>query len=358
MHKYKVLSNELISPTVRAVTLECRPGERPLLFEPGQYAAIGLHDRIRPTVMRCFSITASPTNQNILQFSMRVKGRFTTALKRLKSGDAVFVRGPFGGFVLNPLVHKDVVLFAGGIGIAPFISMIRYAAELKLGTRIHLVYSIHDQSDVPFLEEIKKISQSNPQFKVTFITETGESDIFGSNKHETGRLDKNMLTRLGLNFRTQTFFVCGPPAYMKAVINNLRNMGVSDDHILSEAFSQGSHRQTGKLKIWPFSMYAIGGSALITIGFYIVAADLYKTLPKLQSSQSVAQPNTSVSSKDKITSLKPQVDTNISQPTVYENTPQSSSTNTNSSNNASSGTVQINPSPTTVSPSPPQTTVS
>ena len=362
MYKYKVLNNQKITATTRALTLEVGEEGKPLLYQPGQYAAIGLRDRLRPTTMRCFSITTSPTDQSVLQFSMRVKGKYTSAVSRLKPGDEVAVRGPFGGFVFNQHVHQDVVFFAGGIGIAPFISMVRYASQLKLSNKIHLIYSCRDQTDMAFFEELNLLQEKNPNLTVTYVIGSGPSDNLGSQRKMSGVLDSTMMAALGLRYSRQTYFACGPPAYMKAVTNLLRENGVSEDRILTEAFSQGPHRQTGKLVSWPFNMYALSGLALLSIGFYIVASDLYATLPKLKvdSTTSLQASNPKTLNNEDVEGLEPQVDTNIEQKsiTVDSTSPSYSSSSSNQSTSTTT-TTTVTPSPTVTSPAtPPKTTVS
>ncbi len=180
MAKYKVENNQRLTQTSQLLTLIC-DDSHPILFEPGQYAGISMRDRLRPTAMRCFSISSSPTNQQRLQFSIRINGIFTHAVERLNTGDKVRVKGPFGGFVFNPSDHEDVVLLAGGIGVAPFMSMIRYANDIKLKNSVHLVFSSRNQDDIPFFEDIEAIQKENDNFKATYIIGHGETEKIGTN---------------------------------------------------------------------------------------------------------------------------------------------------------------------------------
>ncbi len=333
-----------------------------MLYQPGQYAAIGLRDRARPTVMRCFSVTTSPTNQQVLQFSMRIKGKFTSALERLKPGDKVVVRGPFGGFVFVPMIHQDVVLMAGGIGVAPFISMLRYAQDLNLPNKMHLIYSCRDQSEMAFKDELQSIARKNPNIRVTFIM--GDGNVTGlSNQALSGYADAQNLSTLNLNYLSQTFFVCGPPPYMNAVIALLHKNGASEGQVLSEAFSQSSKRQTGKLRSWPFNMYALTGAALLVSGFFITVGDLYKTLPKLVQSASTTRsvanstlPGSGNDISSNVNAVNPQIDTNTSQAPTTSSSNQSTSRSTQSPRTSTTTTVA--PSPTTVTTPPARTTVS
>lgn len=362
VHEYTVVSNKKITPTIQLLTLELADGANPLLYQPGQYAAIGMRDKLRPTVMRCFSITTPPTNQRYLQFSMRVQGKFTSATGRLKPGDEVGVRGPFGGFVFDQHHHEDIVLFAGGIGIAPFISMIRYATECSLANKIHLIYSIRNQNDVAFWQELEELKQKNPNLTVTYVVAEGSIEKMKNSPVIIGRVDTSNVSQLKLDYRKQTFFICGPPAYMKAMNGLLLQHGVSSRRILTEAFSQGSHKQTGKLRSWPFNMYALTGLALVVGGFYVVASDLFQTLPKLkeQASANTSSLNSSGASSKNVTSVDPQIDTSLNQNPIVQNQTGSTSTNaTQTPNQTTTTTPTVSPTPTTTQPTtPPQTAVS
>ncbi|MCA9349008.1 FAD-dependent oxidoreductase [Candidatus Saccharibacteria bacterium] len=356
MHKYLLADNRLLTPTIRQLTLECDADSEPILHQPGQYAAISLRDRKRPTAFRCFSIASSPTNQRVLQFSIRVGGKYTSALERLEKGDEVAVRGPFGAFVLNQYEHKDLVMFAGGIGVAPFMSMIRYASELKLDNKLHLVYSSRNQNEIAFYTELNQLAKHNPNLTITHVIGEGGTEKLVNQRALQGRLDAQLLSKLNLDFRTQTYMTCGPPPYMNAVISLLKEHGVDRERILSEAFSQSSGGQTGKLAIWPFNMYAMSGLALAIIAFSIVINDLYKTLPILQAQadQVTVAPTGSTldnsagySLHTRVNSLQPQVSTDLTQAPIVKTVPSSSS--------SSSGAGSYS---TTVPVTPPRSTVS
>lgn len=323
-YKYKVATNELETSSVRLLTLErLEPDSKPLLYQPGQYAAISLNDLSRPTPARCFSLASSPSQQRELEFSIRVGGVFTSALERLKRGDEVIVRGPFGGFIFNEYLHKDLVMFAGGIGIAPFMSMIRYATDHNLENKLHLVYSSRNEKDIAFLNELKFLESKNPNFKITHVISEGATDTLNTQNVILGRITNKNIGELGLSFKSQTYMICGPKAYMNAIYDLLETSGTPKSNILTEAFSQGSKMQTQKHTSWPFNMYALTGVSLLISGIFVIASDLYKTLPKLNNSAPITQTSTDKNYPggnllDKINALGPQVDTNITQSPVIK----------------------------------------
>ncbi|MGI0133336.1 MAG: ferredoxin--NADP reductase, partial [Candidatus Micrarchaeaceae archaeon] len=143
IYEYTVIDSKLTSPNTLVVTLYDNERRKPLTFEPGQYAAVSfLNKRNRPTPARCFSISSSPTEQGFLQFGIRVGGGFTkTAQRELAPGSKMIVEGPFGNFTFNATRDRSAMFLAGGIGVTPFLSMIRYATRLQLPNDIMLVYS-------------------------------------------------------------------------------------------------------------------------------------------------------------------------------------------------------------------------
>jgi ferredoxin-NADP reductase len=285
MYTYKVHDNSLLTPTVRLLTLVCDKGSDPLLHQPGQYAAISLHDRWRPTATRCFSIASSPTQIRTLQFSIRVQGSYTAALERLEQGDKVAVRGPFGRFVFDEQEDHDLVMFAGGIGVAPFMSMVRYATDMRLTNKLHLVYSCRSQEDIPFFDALLALKAHNPQLRITWVIGGGATDRLGGMRVLSGMLDDTNVYQLGLRTDAQTYMVCGPPPYMNAIRGLLLRAGASSDNILTEAFSQGSSRQTDRMLYWPVNAYALAGLTFMFTGAFVAASDLISRVPTLSAAQ-------------------------------------------------------------------------
>lgn len=300
MHTYIVHEAAQITPSTLLLTLEAQASGVGLAFEPGQYAVINFRKQHRPSAVRCFSIVSSPTEQGRLQFAMRTRGHYTKALARLKPGDIVTVRGPYGGFIFNTHRDHQTVWLAGGIGITPFISMARYATATDVANQIDLVYSCQSQDDVPFGEELRSLEKANPNLRVTFVIGDGPVDKLHGARVEKGRISPEMLQRIpAVAAAETTFLICGPPPFMKAVNSTLRSQGVPARYIMTEAFSQGPNRQTGKVKNWPLNMYFLTAAGLAVTTFVITVADLLKTLP----SKDVAT-NASNVSADKLTNSR------------------------------------------------------
>lgn len=280
MNTYQVQENTKITPSTILLTLQRDEAERPIAFQPGQYAAISYDKRGKPSSARCFSIVSSPTDQHLLQFSMRARGRFTTALSQLQKGDLVDVFGPFGGFVFDASRDKNAVFMAGGIGITPFMSMFRYLSALQADNNITLLYSCASQDDVPFRDELLAIQAKHPNLKVMFVIGKGPTDQLPTDQVNSGFITTELLDKVtGNSYKDRRFFICGPPVFMKAMSSVLAKKGAPKSNVLTEAFTQSSPKQTSILRSWPVNVYPLGVIGIVLGSFVIMASDLLRALP-------------------------------------------------------------------------------
>ena len=102
------------------------PNNESLDHEPGQFVEVSLFGIGEAPI----SVCSSPTRRDSFELCVRNVGRFTGALHRLDTGDEVGIRGPFGkGFPVKVLQGSDLLLIAGGLGIAPLRSLINYVMD-------------------------------------------------------------------------------------------------------------------------------------------------------------------------------------------------------------------------------------
>jgi len=284
MHRFTVVSNEGLTPSTTLITLQLDEAQRPFVFVPGQYAAISFHKGLRLSAARCFSIVSSPTEPDKLQFSMRHGGRFTGALSRVASGAAIDVRGPFGGFVFDQVRDTRAIFMAGGIGITPFMSMLRYLTQIGATNEITLLYSCRNQDDIPFLDELRRLRGANPHLKIIYVIGEGEITKLAGEFAVVGRITPELLDKVTASaYSSVGFYICGPPPFMKGMVATLKRKNVAADHIVTEAFGQSTSRQTGKIRSWPFNVYIVGAVSVMVGGLVVMALDIMKTLPSLSA---------------------------------------------------------------------------
>ncbi|MDP3973920.1 MAG: FAD-dependent oxidoreductase [Candidatus Daviesbacteria bacterium] len=197
---------------------------QPVNFKPGQYFFVNL-----PMGRKQFSINNSPNQSNILTLTTRLTGSdFKNALNELPIGAEVEL-GPIAGiFTLPEDQTKPLVFIAGGIGITPFMSMLRYLRETENPYKITLVYSNRNQASTAFLNEV-----SDFKFIKLILTMTDDPNWIG----EKRRIDAGFIKEYFPNINENLYMVVGPPAMVEAVRKALEEAGVSKENIKFENFT-------------------------------------------------------------------------------------------------------------------------
>ena len=206
--------------------------ERPSAFSylPGQYLFITTGTG-SAALTKHLTISSSPSNAYLEVTKGSTGHPFAEALRALKAGDEVVIRGPFGDFTFHGEYAK-VAFIAGGIGITPFWSMIRYATGMRLDTDIRLLCSAKIEPEILFREEMAELSLVNPHLGIiTTLTEPGPGWT-----GRTGRINADMIVQEIPDWRERVFFVSGPPVMVNAMTAVLREMGLPEDRIRSESF--------------------------------------------------------------------------------------------------------------------------
>lgn len=212
------------TPDVKTFRVVGLDGKKPFEHIPGQCAMLSM-----PGIGEAlFSITSSPTNEDYLEFSIKKCGCVTTWLHEMEPGRQVTLRGPYGnGFPVDTeLKGKDLLIIAGGIGLAPVRSVINYvrANRANYGT-LDIVYGSRSKEDLVDYAEI--------------IDEWCKED--GINVHLTidreqegwdGHVDFVPNYVKELNFDTsKTVVMCGPPIMIKFTLAGLEELGFRRDQV-------------------------------------------------------------------------------------------------------------------------------
>jgi ferredoxin-NADP reductase len=208
-------------------------------FKPGQSADLTLSNPPETDAegnTRTFSI-ASPSFENELIFATRMRNTaFKRSLKKISLGTEVKIDSPMGSFTLHRNSSKPAVFLAGGIGITPFISIVRQADHDRLPHRLHLFCSNRRPEDTPFLDTLQMMEKSNLNFQlVCTMTEMPQSK--SEWKGETGLINQEMLSRHLTSLHGPIYYVAGPPAMVAGMRKMLVAAGVDEDDIRTEDFS-------------------------------------------------------------------------------------------------------------------------
>ena len=226
-----------------AVTLRFPlPAGRPLGAKPGQFLTFDwvVDGKKLP---RSYSISSSPSRTDFVEVTVKQQGVVSDFLNRYaKAGLAVEAHGPFGQFCFDKTIHKKIILFAGGSGITPIMSMLRYIEEIASGTEVLLFYGVRSELDVIFESDLERFRRSLPKFNCVIVASEPGTGWTGPR----GRLNREHIEQhLGM-ISDQTFFLCGPTGFMASVTEVLTAMGVGAGQIRRERFtaSLGSSSET------------------------------------------------------------------------------------------------------------------
>ncbi len=185
---------------------------------------------------RAFSISSAPFESD-LKIATRMRDTaFKRVLRKVALPLEVKIEGPSGSFVLHRKADKPAVFLAGGIGITPFVSIIRQAAHDKAPHQLYLFYSNRRPEDTAFLDLLSEVAKQNPNFHL-IATMTEMEKSHREWKGETRFINKDMLAQYLPSLQGPIYYLAGPPAMVAAMRRMLTEAGVDEDDIRTEEFS-------------------------------------------------------------------------------------------------------------------------
>lgn len=208
-------------------------------FEAGQFANFTLVDAPESDDagdMRTFSLASAPSQSELMIATRMRDTAFKRCLKTLPDGAPLEVDGPYGEFTLRGDTSRPVAMLAGGIGITPFLSMLRHAAREPHGRRLYLFYANRRPEDAAFLDELRELERANPNIRmIATMAEMATSTRPWSG--ETGFVDEAMIRKALGDLVRPIYYVAGPPGMVAAMTQLLTRAGVAKDAVIAEEFA-------------------------------------------------------------------------------------------------------------------------
>lgn len=235
MHASKLLAREPLAQGTIAFHFEKPAG---FDFQPGQ--AIDLVFPGSPTAevqsaRHTFSIVSAPCEIDLVIATRMRDSVFKRTLGALPIGAGIAIEGPFGELTLDAHRARAAVFVAGGIGVTPFISIVRQAAHDGSPQRLVLLYSNRRPEDAAFLAELQELERRYPHFRlVAMMTQMIHSTQVWSGKR--GPIDEALIQDAVSGLDRPICYLAGPPAMVEAMRLTLDDAGVKDGDIRSEAF--------------------------------------------------------------------------------------------------------------------------
>ncbi len=177
-----------------------------------------------------FTMSSAP-NDDKIAFTIKIAGKFTQIAKELKKGDTVTLDGPFGIFVseMRSKKDKDLVFFAGGVGITPFLSIIKDAIYKNSNQKITLFYASRTINDIIFKKELDLIDKEWFK-KIYFLSK----EVVNEPGYENGYFSEELIKKYVPNIKDADCYVCGPTPMKNLLIPLLKGLGVRN--IIKEDF--------------------------------------------------------------------------------------------------------------------------
>lgn len=205
-----------------------------MAYLPGQFAFVSFIGQCLSPEYHPFTLASTPSRPGTVQFVIRHCGDWTRQVGDLAIGDRAYLQGPFGRFshLLHASAQQELIMIAGGIGITPMLSMLRFMADQDDPRPITLIWSNRSRAHLVFSEEFQHLSAK--------LTGLRRVPIFTGNADSgtpSARLNRTMLQSLlsGCS-RGSTVFLCGPPSMMTALTTVLKDLGFPARSIITETF--------------------------------------------------------------------------------------------------------------------------
>ncbi len=225
-HRYVVKSVQVNGGNVTQITMS--PENRPMMYKSGQFIfihflnahALGISSEWHP-----FSISSGSNDAN-LQVSIKGLGDFTNKLGALKPGIIAEVEGAYGKFTYSNYHNLNQIWIAGGIGIAPFVSMARSLPAS--GFRIDLYYSVKTTSEIIDWQTLVDVATATKGYfrVIPYIAD-----------QQQGYLTADFIEATSHGLTGKDIFICGPPAMMKSMHNQMRAKAIPGTSIHTEEFA-------------------------------------------------------------------------------------------------------------------------
>lgn len=218
-----IFNRTIIAEKTCEVSFDLRKKE--FKFQAGQHIWVTVPKLLHPDPKgnsRVFSIATSPADKEKISIAFRDSGSgFKKTLMELPIGTLIEVEGPYGSFTLTNDTSKPLVFIAGGIGITPFLSMIRLIHSAKLKHTITLIYANRNKESAAYLDELENYSKQNHRFKI---------------ENKFGRIDEEFIRQSIPNLNEVLWYIVGPPPMVASTKDILNKIGISSNQIFIEEF--------------------------------------------------------------------------------------------------------------------------
>ena len=259
-NRYQTLKiKEIVRETPDTITIHLKqPLFRKIPYQAGQFLTLIIKDENGKKYRRAYSLCSAPHLDSTLAVTVkRVEGGIVSNLlnETLKENEKLEIMEPMGTFVLktHPDNNRHIVLFGGGSGITPLMSMLKVALSYEQNSIVSLIYTCRNEESIIFRNQLDKLKEKHAdRFNLMYVLTQPKTDLSKKENYTEGRVSKDFIkTTLEKlpNLRDKIFYLCGPEGMMQTIEETLAELNVSKDIIHKENFFApvSSDDETGEI---------------------------------------------------------------------------------------------------------------
>lgn len=199
--------------------------DRVFNFTPGQFVFLSVKNKRLGTELHPFSFSSAPSEQTI-RLTVKIDGDYTLQLRQLTKGDLVTLHGPHGNFADKISSARKIILIGGGIGITPFVSIIKHYTTDLTDKEFHCFYSVRDREEAYFNDELSVCALAHPG--IHYYLHTSKND---------GRLTATKIYEQVGGVSDALVLICGPQKMMESLADQFAQLSVRKSRINFEDFA-------------------------------------------------------------------------------------------------------------------------
>lgn len=222
------------------------PGRKP--HRPGQFGTIRVLTDDGWSEAHPFTISCAP-EADAVRMTIKRAGEFTERIASLKPGTPVQFSGPYGVFLGDVEQQGRIAMVAGGVGITPFLSVLRHFRAEKADNAVVLIWANKTWADAFAAEELRDMTRDldltvvhvlSREVELPAEAEPTDRSGRGRVRFELGHVDRGLIQKHVLQAgwdATAKFYLCGPPAMQEFVLGEMAACGIDPAGVDKEAFA-------------------------------------------------------------------------------------------------------------------------
>lgn len=245
-HYRELVVKEVILETLDAVSLVFEQPEPKLNYQAGQFLTLILVVGGKE-VRRAYSLSSSPVTDVLPAITVkRVKDGIVSnhIADQIKAGDKIRIMDPAGHFTVdfNASSQKNLILFAGGSGITPILSLIKTLLSTEPKSSCSLIYSNRNEKSIIFRKKLDELfSKHSDRFSIFYLLDDASSGWSGYKGFLNNQILTEIFNKISATNTDQTYYMmCGPEGMMKNVETLLSERGIGPDKLKHESFNHAA----------------------------------------------------------------------------------------------------------------------